>query len=401
MVDPRIVQYRDAAIEMTRGKFNVDISEGGEDEIAQLGRALTVLAHSLKIKFEQITALNKIAEKILAAHLLDEALDYVFESFRVVIPYDRIGVAFLEEEDKIIRAHWARSDAPISGITKGYSARLEGSSLQTVIATNRPRILNDLDSYLELHPESDSTRLMVKEGMRSSLTCPLVAFGNPVGVIFFSSRSPNTYQDIHQEVFLRIAEQLSAIIEKARLYQRLQEMNEQLRILAVHDPLTGLLNRRAILELLQAELSRAKRQNTILLVMMLDLDNFKRINDTWGHLTGDSVLKETATRMQFAVRAYDRVGRYGGEEFLIISPNPKPDDAPKLAERLRSSIGRTPVSSPSGEIAITASVGVAISDRAVGYDADNLLRAADEALYRAKAQGRNRVEFSPGQEPRA
>lgn len=396
MVDPRIIQYRDAANEMTQGDYNVTIcGADSDDEIAELGRALTALAHSLKVKFEQIAALNRITHQVNSVQLLDEALDCVYETFRSVIPYERIGVAFLEEEDTFVRAYWSRSDTSSSGITKGYSARMAGSSLQTVLDTNRPRILNDLVAYLEQHPDSASTRLMVKDGMRSSLTCPLVAFGNPVGFLFFSSRNPNTYKEIHQDVFLKIADQLSVIIEKARLIQQLQDLNEQLMDLAVQDPLTGLLNRRAILELLDSELSRAKRQDTSLFVLMIDLDNFKMINDTRGHLTGDAVLRETASRMRLAVRSYDRVGRYGGEEFLIISPNRKPEDAHKLAERIRLSIAQMPVPSPSGDISVTASVGVAVSGTEGRYeDANHILRASDDALYRAKSLGRNRVEFA-------
>jgi hypothetical protein len=119
-----------------------------------------------------------------------------------------------------------RSDAPTIKIGANYSGRMAGSSLQHIIETRQPRILNDLEAYLQEHPNSKSTRLILEEGMRSSLTCPLVAMGKPIGFMFFSSTKPNTYQDAHVELFLQIAGQLAVIVEKSRLYQQLVELNQ-------------------------------------------------------------------------------------------------------------------------------------------------------------------------------
>ncbi len=179
-----------------------------------------------KKKFNEITTLARITEKINTGLLLDEVLDSVFESFRPIIPYNRIGVSLIEENINVVRARWARSDAPVMKITEGYSAPLEGSSLQTIIDTNQPRIINDLEDYLLKHPNSESTQLIVEEGMRSSLTCPLIAMNSPVGFMFFSSMRTDTYRNLHIEMFMQIAHQLSTIIEKSRLYQQLVELNQ-------------------------------------------------------------------------------------------------------------------------------------------------------------------------------
>jgi len=226
MVDARIQRYRVAVGEMIRGKFPVEIPIGEEDELGQLGKELFELGLAMKKKFDEINLLSKITEEVNAGLRLDDVLNNVYDSFRPVIPYNRIGCALLEEDGTIVRARWARSDASVLKIVTGYEAPLKGSSLQKIVETRQPRILNDLEAYLKEHPESDSTRKIVQEGMRSSLTCPLIVRGNPIGFIFFSSMQTDTYKDAHIEFFLQIAGHLAIIVEKGRLYQQLLELNE-------------------------------------------------------------------------------------------------------------------------------------------------------------------------------
>ncbi len=186
---------------------------------------------------------------------------------------------------------------------------------------------------------------------------------------------------------------------------RLLELQEKLRDLAAHDPLTGVFNRGAILELLRRELARSDREGVATGVIIADLDHFKRVNDTHGHLVGDAVLCEAAKRIQAAVRAYDYVGRYGGEEFLIFSPRCDLRDAVQQAERLREYIAREPVTVPPASVEITASFGVCASEAGLRNDFTTLIKAADAALYRAKERGRTRVEqaveWAPTQAPSA
>lgn len=174
------------------------------------------------------------------------------------------------------------------------------------------------------------------------------------------------------------------------LQEQLLAAREALQAQATQDSLTGLWNHGAILQILERELARADRDGSRVGVLMADLDHFKRVNDSFGHLAGDAVLLEIATRMRKVVRLYDAVGRYGGEEFLIVCPSCDPVQALHLAERLRAGIGEESVSIPSGKITLTVSVGMAVGARSL--DPNSLLRAADMALYRAKHRGRNRVE---------
>ncbi|MBI3933181.1 MAG: diguanylate cyclase [Acidobacteria bacterium] len=177
-----------------------------------------------------------------------------------------------------------------------------------------------------------------------------------------------------------------------------REQFEEVRHKATHDALTGLWNRGAILDVLKRELVRAQRESTFVGVLLGDLDHFKNVNDTHGHLAGDAVLRESAQRIGGAVRSYDAVGRYGGEEFLIILSSCEDDiDMVKQAERIRSQVCAGPVQTTEAEISITLSLGVASSSEY--QEVEDILRAADAAMYRAKRAGRNRVEVACAAEP--
>lgn len=165
---------------------------------------------------------------------------------------------------------------------------------------------------------------------------------------------------------------------------------EAQRQLATHDPLTGVWNRAAILENLHLELARARREGLSVGIIMADLDHFKRINDRYGHLAGDAVLCEAVQRMRGSMRPYDTIGRYGGEEFLLVLPGCDLQEAASVAERLRQCIAESPVRTPEGNIDVTGSFGVAAAENNSG-DVSVLLRAADAALYKAKYNGRNQV----------
>jgi two-component system, cell cycle response regulator len=181
------------------------------------------------------------------------------------------------------------------------------------------------------------------------------------------------------------------------LQQRLIAAQESLRVQATHDPLTGLWNHGEILDILRREVERAQRERSTLAVVMADVDHFKAINDTHGHLAGDAVLREVASRLLHGVRPYDPVGRYGGEEFLIVVPGCNPDTAVNQAERLRESIGSCPIPAGEASILATLSLGITVmtATATVKLNHHALLKAADEALYLAKKNGRNRVEVAP------
>jgi diguanylate cyclase (GGDEF)-like protein len=199
----------------------------------------------------------------------------------------------------------------------------------------------------------------------------------------------------HNELRLRLRAG-RRIIE---LQTELIAARDTFRVKASHDSLTGLWNHEEILRLLGQELARAGREGECVSVIMADIDFFKKINDTYGHLAGDEVLRLTASKMHYLMRSYDYIGRYGGEEFLIILPACCDECAAAFAERLRLSVCSSSLDTPEGVIPVTISLGVAASGTEQGRDAESLVRAADAALYRAKERGRNRVEVSVSDRP--
>jgi len=166
---------------------------------------------------------------------------------------------------------------------------------------------------------------------------------------------------------------------------------------AAHDRLTAIWNRGAILDLLKREVERSRRTHDSLGVIMADVDFFKKVNDTHGHPVGDDVLREVGHRLASALRSYDAVGRYGGEEFLIVVPGCDPLNLVVTAERLRRKIADQPIATSAGPVPVTISLGLASvqTDESEMIDPETFLHDADEALYAAKARGRNRVESAP------
>ena len=184
------------------------------------------------------------------------------------------------------------------------------------------------------------------------------------------------------------------ITERKRVEAELQAAKAAAEEAATHDPLTGLWNHNRILEILMEEMARSDRQGTEVSLIMADLDHFKQVNDHHGHVVGDEVLREVAARLGNAVRTYDSVGRFGGEEFMIVLPGTRPEDAERAAERIRGEVGQEPVLTSVGPLAVTTSLGVVTRQGELINDATALLVAADTALYESKEAGRNRVTIA-------
>jgi two-component system, cell cycle response regulator len=185
------------------------------------------------------------------------------------------------------------------------------------------------------------------------------------------------------------------------LEDRLVEARENMRFRATHDALTALLNRGAVVELLQRELHRSHRENKSTAMLLGDIDHFKRVNDTLGHLVGDEVLAEIARRLLGAVRSYDFVGRYGGEEFLIVLNACDPAYGPHRAEEIRRCVSAKPITTTKGPITVTMSLGLLQSGEWGLRPLEELLHGADTALYEAKAAGRDclRIAKPPANAP--
>ena len=184
--------------------------------------------------------------------------------------------------------------------------------------------------------------------------------------------------------------QLQKIVKISDHYQKmLQELNESLKIASTQDPLTGLFNRRFMLDRLQNEAALAKRRQTSFSVLLIDVDYFKNINDGWGHSVGDKTLVLLANALSLALRSSDVCARWGGEEFLILLPDTGESGAAEIAERLRATISALRVPELPADYQLTISIGLAL--HRIESTIEETIKRADAALYAAKAGGRNRV----------
>jgi diguanylate cyclase (GGDEF)-like protein len=219
-------------------------------------------------------------------------------------------------------------------------------------------------------------------GAVSWIAVPLAGRGESVGLLLIASHTADAYTEAHVQIAAALAGQGMTAYENARLFDQLHE-------LATVDALSGVANRRHFFELAEGAFAARQPEALTLAAIMLDIDNFKHINDGYGHMVGDEVIREVARRLGHTMRDGDLLGRYGGEEFALIVTS-ELRDAEQLAERLRAAVGEAPVRTAAGPLTVTVSVGLAVA-QAGDRDLGIVLGRADVALYNAKAQGRDRV----------
>jgi diguanylate cyclase (GGDEF)-like protein len=227
-----------------------------------------------------------------------------------------------------------------------------------------------------------ASRVADSYALANTLANPLLAGGRVVGALVLSRRQKREWSEADRRLLEWSAGELSAALERAFAF-------EEAEIKASIDGLTGLPNRRYLQELL-ATVGRRRRANDRLGALMIDIDHFKRLNDRYGHATGDRVLRAVGEAISGAVRADDTPARYGGEEFAVLLRRADSGQALDVGERIRAQIADLPPQDMGLGERITVSVGVAVADPEAA-DASSILAAADQALYRAKREGRNRV----------
>lgn len=321
--------------------------------------------------------------------ILDTPTDGAFEDIcRIASVVFKVPIAIvsLVDSDRV----WFGASTGLEGVKQIE----RGPGLcASAILSNEVYVANDLRN----DPNSLSNPLVANDkGFRFYAAAPLAtANGFNLGTMALIDFKPRDFDPNERTLLESLArmvmvqmEQRLASRQVASLARDIEEKNRQLALLASHDGLTGLKNRTAIETLLDTALA-SRNGKVSLAVMLIDVDLFKNINDTYGHQAGDVVLREVSARLKGAIREQDEIGRFGGEEFLVVAPKISFEDATYLAERVRCAVCSDPFDIGGIEISVSVSIGLCVSSGE--KDAMACLRLSDEALYASKSAGRNRI----------
>lgn len=313
----------------------------------------------------------------------DEVLDRILTNLENVISHTFANIMLVNDGGtvKIVRAHGYDAKG-LENLFQNVNLTVsETPALLKMAMNGTPLVITDTRA------DPGWMNMPGKSETRSYLGAPIMVKGKVMGYINVESEHPHNYDKHHGRQLLAFADQAAVAIENSRLFEKVEQM-------AVVDTLTGLYNRRHFYELGEIEIERAKRYNSPLSLLMIDLDHFKNINDTYGHGIGDSVLQEVSEVIGTTLRKIDVPGRLGGEEFVVLLPETNLSNGMIVAERLRKAISKIQVPVENGTPRyVTASLGLAAMDEK-NSDLKSIITAADEAMYKAKDQGRNRIQVA-------
>ncbi len=325
----------------------------------------------------RLSILHQASQQVSATLDPQKLYEAIHQAAAQVMPTESFVISVMDDyhnEIEVVYIVDRHGQAPSRRIPPG-----EGLSGQ-VIRTGKSYFIRDTLQDLDF----EVVRLGDPEPIRSFLAVPMRRQdGEVFGMVSAQSYQVNAYTREDMELLELLASHAAIALDNTRLFTELQR-------LAVIDDLTGLYNRRHFFELARLEFERARRYRRALSIIMIDIDHFKDVNDRWGHLVGDQVLRAVAQRCKQSIREMDVIGRYGGEEFALLMPETDVDGARQIAERLREAIGETPIQARGETVSVTISIGLASLGQ--GYtDLDQLISVADESLYHAKVSGRNTI----------
>lgn len=307
---------------------------------------------------------------------LEQVLKRILLLLKKVIPYDSATLLLLEGEKLRVMAARGSTDTAQLG---GHTYRDNNFLIEKIAQTKKAYIVDDAQS------NSKISLVDTVQNVRGWMGVPLLWHGEIVGILTVDSYQPGLYHAAHANLAETFANGAAIAIENARLYKEAQT-------LATTDSLTGLTNRRNFYALAENELVRSKRYGHPLSLIMIDIDHFKSVNDSYGHAVGDAVLKMLTQKVQLELRQTDIFARFGGEEFMVLLPETDTLNAVQVAERIRNCVAETPFSVEEHKIMVTISLGIAEHDETC-INLDDLLNRSDKALYWAKQIGRNRVRI--------
>jgi diguanylate cyclase (GGDEF)-like protein len=358
-----------AAQRLGRGDFSVQVPADGHDEFAALGREFNSMARELETRLEELRR---------ERGRLQEAIRRVGESFARGL--DREGVLEIVVQTAV--------DGVGGACGRAMMRTRADQPLQEVARSGEPDAYERALHAAELAVMDAGEVAEIQIGGASALAAPLSATegGDRVLAIVSVARGDRGFSHPERELFSYLTSQAAVSVENVDLHETVQRQ-------AVTDELTGLFNHRRFQEVMAAEVERARRYDQEMGLIMLDIDNFKRVNDTYGHVQGDMVLREVARVLRQSAREIDEPARYGGEEMAVALPQTDLEGAYRFAERVRKRIEALdlPLLDGDGVLKVTASFGAASLSAAANGDKEGLVAAADAALYRAKRSGKNRT----------
>jgi diguanylate cyclase (GGDEF)-like protein/PAS domain S-box-containing protein len=341
-----------------------------------------VRASDAERKAHQVTeALRQTGIQLNSITSRDEVMQRMLEVLKEIIPYDLSNILIIEGDKvrPLLLHGYEKYGEEIREKVMRVSFDLsKTANLRWIWEHRQPLVIPDT----AIHPDWIADKTVYS--IRSWVGAPIISQDKVTAFLCLDKEEPNFYTTEHAETLAIFANQAALALEKARLF-------EEVQLLAITDSLTGLFNRRHFFSLAEKEFERSLRYHRPLALLMLDLDEFKQVNDRYGHLIGDQVLQTTSAIIQQSLRKVDISGRYGGEEFVILMPETDQEKALQAAERLRQTIAEFPILLSDENISVTTSIGVACCDSQDDLRLEILLNRADEALYQAKHMGRNRV----------
>lgn len=299
---------------------------------------------------------------------------------RKFFPFDKLTFAAFKDEDiEELTVEYVEGQEADYNI--GHQITINGGLWERILAAEKPSIVNDYDEeQVKFRFQPGDLNVLP---FRSCLGAPLVIGRKRIGGLLLESYQAKNFAPEAIEIMNLFAKNLSEILNRIHIYHSMRE-------LAMIDGLTGIFNHRAFKERLQVEIDRCKRYNTTLTLLIMDLDKFKRINDNYGHLCGDLVLKKTANIIRGSIRTVDTVARYGGEEFAVILINADKNGCFNTAERIRSNIQAFHFEKDNMHERMTISIGMA-EYPADAADMQSLIAAADMSMYHSKRLGGNKI----------
>jgi len=334
-----------------------------------------------EIKFyaEEMTILYEISLAIAAGVGLEKTTQAVFRQLKRVIPVDIFYLALYEPDTHMVSYFMFRGNDKRVQI-EPFNLLQRPSMTRFVIEKREKVYIPDFKAPDAILKEHQIIPIPEFEG-RTALAIPLILRGRVIGALAVESEKVNAYSSRQIKLVETIAQQATIAMDNAKLFERLQQ-------LAITDGLTDLYNRRYFYMMLENEIDRSRRYETPLSLIMMDIDHFKKVNDQYGHLAGDNVLKKVSELSKGLLRQADEMFRYGGEEFTILLPETNNDMAEIVAERIRNMIEETTFKTKKGDVHITVSLGVTEFDDSF-KNVGAFIETVDAALYDAKKAGRN------------